>query len=80
MARLPVFASDIPPVAESSGGNSYLFDPQGDPQAIAGMIANTLNSDRAYLLKQRVLERYSWKAILNKKILPLINEVINNDR
>lgn len=80
MARLPVFASGIPPVAESSGGNSYLFDPQGDPQAIAGMIANTLNSDRAYLLKQRVLELYSWKAILNKKILPLINEVINNDR
>ena len=75
LARLPVFASDIPPVAESGGGHVLVFDPQDDPQAIARRISRKLNRDPGYLLKRRVVERFSWQAIVNKKILPLLDEV-----
>jgi glycosyltransferase involved in cell wall biosynthesis len=75
LARLPVFAADIPPVAESSGGLAQVFSPQGEPQAIAQMIAGSLSEDRAYQLKRRVIDQFSWDAILYKKIIPLLDEV-----
>jgi glycosyltransferase involved in cell wall biosynthesis len=76
LARLPVFAADIPPVAESSGGLAQVFSPQGEPQAIAQMIASSLSEDRAYQLKRRVIDQFSWDVILHKKIIPLLKEVL----
>ena len=72
LARIPVFAADIPPVRESSGDFAVLFDPQGDASAVADEITEHLKNDRAYHLKQRVLEYFTWQRILEKDLIPLI--------
>ena len=72
MTRLPVLASDIPPVRESAGDNATLFDPQGDPAEAAARIAERLRSDPVYRLHRRVLNHYTWDAIIDNLVLPLL--------
>jgi glycosyltransferase involved in cell wall biosynthesis len=74
LVHLPVFASNIPPVRESAAEYAHLFDPSGDPQDAAGCILNYLEMNAAYHLKRRVLENYTWKAIIEQKIIPFINK------
>ena len=75
LARIPVFAADIPSVRESAGGLAWLFDPEGDPTAVARMLAELLNRDRVYRLRRRVLEEFTWSKVLEKRLYPLIEEV-----
>ncbi len=72
LARLPVFAADIPPVRESGGDFVHLFDPRGDADAVAGQIAARLKHDRAYRLRRRVVEHFTWQRILQNHLIPLI--------
>lgn len=75
LARLPIFAADIPPVRESAGDLAHRFDPRGDPAQVADAIARVLEDDRRYLLRRRVLERFTWRAVVMRDILPLLQEV-----
>ncbi len=72
LARLPVFAADIPPVEESAGALAYRFDPDGDPTSVAQAILAHLAEDTAYHLRHRVLRRFTWQAILAERVIPLI--------
>jgi len=74
LARLPIFAADIPPVRESAGDLAHRFDPRGDPARVADAIAEVLEDDRRYLLRRRVLERFTWRAVIRSDILPLLQE------
>jgi glycosyltransferase involved in cell wall biosynthesis len=80
LARLPVFAADIPSVQESTGGLAHLFGPESEPAAVAGAIVAFLESDQAHQLKRRVLSRFTWQAILERDLLPLIREVVEYGR
>jgi glycosyltransferase involved in cell wall biosynthesis len=72
LARTPIFASDIPPVHESSAGSANLFDPDGDPKDVAANIHSFLESDRTYRLRKQVMGQFTWQSILNNRIIPLI--------
>jgi glycosyltransferase involved in cell wall biosynthesis len=72
LARLPVFCADIPPLRESGNGLVHLFDPRGDPDLIAVQIADALNVDAAHRLRRRVLSGYTWKKIVQEKVIPLL--------
>jgi glycosyltransferase involved in cell wall biosynthesis len=72
LARLPVFAADIPPVRESAGEFAALFDSRSDPAAIAGEIAAFLAHDRRHALRKRVLGRFTWRRIVADDLIPLI--------
>ena len=74
LARIPVFAADIPPVRESAGEHAFLFDPRGDPDSVGREILSQLNIDRAYLLRHRVLDQYTWEAIIEQRLIPLLEE------
>ncbi|MGW8143176.1 MAG: glycosyltransferase family 4 protein [Anaerolineales bacterium] len=74
LSRVPVFASDIPPVYESSNGHIDMFNPSGEPREAADQISSFLETDRAYKLRRHVLENFTWQSILRKKIIPLLNE------
>jgi len=78
LVRLPVFAADIPPLQESAGHLAHLFDPEGDPEAVAQAIADHLAGDPAYQLKRRVLSQFTWDAVLERHLLPLLREVIED--
>jgi glycosyltransferase involved in cell wall biosynthesis len=75
LARIPVFAADIPTVKESAGDYAFRFDPDGFPEAVAKSISDHLKSDETYQLRQRVIENFTWDAILKKDLIPLIEEV-----
>lgn len=72
LARMPIFASDIPPVHESSAGSANLFDPNGDPKEVATSVQAYLESDRTYRLRKQVMGQFTWQSILNNRIIPLI--------
>jgi mannosylglucosylglycerate synthase len=74
LARLPIFAADIPPVRESAGDLAFLFDPKGDPSQVAQVILDKLEDDRAYRLSRRVKSRFTWEAVLKNDIIPIIQE------
>ncbi len=76
MVRLPIFASDIPSVHESADDLANLFNPHGDASAVARAIVNHCASDRAYQLRRRVLEHYTWRSISEKHLIPLLAEVL----
>jgi mannosylglucosylglycerate synthase len=74
LTRLPVVAADIPPFRESAGNLADLFDLQDDPEQAARAIIARLEKDRSYLLRRRVLSRFTWQAIVNDQIIPLLQE------
>ncbi len=78
LARLPVFAADIPPVHESAAEYAWLFDPKGDPQAVADVMATYLADDRVYGLRRRVLSQFTWQRVLESRLIPLILEVTSD--
>lgn len=75
LVQLPVFASNIPPIRESAAEYAHLFDPSGDPQDAADSILNYLEMNASYHLKRRVLDNYTWKAIVEQRIIPFISKV-----
>ncbi len=74
LAKTPIFASDIPAVRESSNGMIKMFDPSGSPEMVAEDIISFLQTDRAYQLRRRVIDNFTWQSIIKKKILPILEE------
>lgn len=74
LARAPIFASDIPSVRESSSGLINLFNPTGDPGAVAADIDTFLRSDQAYQLRRQVIDNFTWDSILKNRIIPILDE------
>ena len=72
LARIPIFAADIPPVRESSAGMINLFDPHGEAKPVAEMIAEHLKSDQYYQFHRHVLTGFTWQSIVENKIIPLL--------
>ena len=72
LARLPVFAADIPTVEESAGQWAHRFDPDGNPQQVANQILDHLETDPGYQLHRRVIHQFSWQSIVQNQLVPLI--------
>ncbi len=72
LARLPIFCTDLPPFHESAGEYAHYIEAGESPQATAARIAECLEKNSAYQLKQRVLHEYSWEGIFVERIEPLI--------
>jgi hypothetical protein len=77
LARLPIFATDLPPFRESADTYANLFPLETPMPDIAQAIVDTLQADRAFQLRRRVLEQFTWRGIVKTKILPLLEEVIS---
>jgi hypothetical protein len=43
---------------------------------VAQAIASRLAADRSYQMRRRVLRRYTWQAVLERDLLPLLQEVV----
>jgi glycosyltransferase involved in cell wall biosynthesis len=74
LTRLPVFAAAIPSIQGSVGELGHLFDPNGDPKTVARQIASFISTDDAYRLRRRVIDRFSWQALVTGLLIPLIEE------
>lgn len=80
LARLPIFASDLPPFHESAGDLIFYFHPEGESYAVARAVAERLRDDPTYQLRKRVLRHFTWEALLRDRIIPLIEEVMTHGR
>ena len=76
LARLPIFAADIPSVHQSAGVYAHLFEPSDDPVKIADDIVDTLEDDSAYQMRRRVLDHFVWEAIIEKEVIPMLERII----
>ena len=75
LARLPVFAADIPPVHESAAGQAHVFPLDADPADVARRIAQFIDTDPAVMLRRRVITHFTWSSIIEHQLIPLIEEV-----
>jgi glycosyltransferase involved in cell wall biosynthesis len=80
LARLPLFATDLPPFRESAGPWATLFSAETSFQKVAQTILDVLQTDRAFQLRQRVLAHYTWRSIVETKVIPLLVEVISRQK
>ena len=72
LVGLPIFCSDIAPFRESAGEAALRFDPDAPPEAIAARIAGALRADARAALRRRVRLEYTWEAIYQRDIVPLL--------
>lgn len=78
LLRTPVFCTRIPAAVEVGGEHAAYFEPGDGPDAVAAQILTVLRNSAATQLRRRVLERFTWEAILRDQILPLLER--SNER
>jgi glycosyltransferase involved in cell wall biosynthesis len=77
LARLPIFATNLAPFRESAGPWATLFAAETSPPEVAQTILDRLQTDQAFQLRRRVLTHYTWRNIVETRILPLLREVVS---
>lgn len=74
LSRMPIFCSDLPPLQALAGENATYFSLDDSPEHIAELIAARLSADPAYRLRVRVRQNYTWEAIYQRQIAPLLRD------
>jgi glycosyltransferase involved in cell wall biosynthesis len=74
LAGLPIFCADIPPLRALGGENATYFSPDASPEEVAGLIVARLSNDRAFALRVRTRQRFTWEQIYRRHIEPLITQ------
>lgn len=72
---VPIFCSDIPPFREIAHRSALYFGLDEHPPEIARRIATALRDDPRYVLRRQVRQRYTWQAIYQHDIKPLLELV-----
>ncbi|MDX1435733.1 MAG: glycosyltransferase family 4 protein, partial [Anaerolineales bacterium] len=75
LAGLPIFSADIPILRELVNDHAYFFPPDGDPEAVAGLIIETVERLPGVSLKSKVRREYTWDGVYKRKIDPLLAQV-----
>jgi mannosylglucosylglycerate synthase len=72
LAGLPIFCSDIPPLRSLGSSNVSYFSPDADPLELANRIVNHLSFDSVFRMRTRVRREFSWEAIYERQIEPVL--------
>ena len=72
LARLIIFASDLPSLRALGGVWVTYFRLQDPPGEIAARIAQRLSEDPVYRLREHVRANYTWEAIYQHHIAPML--------
>ncbi len=70
----PMICTEVPAAREIGDGDVVLIDSQGDPEDIADQIVSFATETRVHRLRRRVRERYTWDAIFERNIRPLLQD------
>jgi mannosylglucosylglycerate synthase len=72
LAGLKVICTDIPAAREIANDEATFIDPHGDPDEIAQMIVQWAQSSSIQRLRRTVRQNYTWPALFQTKIEPLL--------
>jgi glycosyltransferase involved in cell wall biosynthesis len=73
MTGLPIFTTTIPAAEEIGKDDVFRFNASDPADKVAEMLQNWTKSSSTQALRQRVRQKYSWQAIYQLDILPLLN-------
>lgn len=69
---VPIFCADIPPFREIVGDHAFRFALDAAPATIAQQIAHEFAADPRYRLRRQMRTEYTWRAIYDRAITPLL--------
>jgi len=73
LGRLPIFCSDIPSLKALAGRYANYFSLETPPSLISQQLTNYLRTDSIYQLRTQVRQHYTWPAIYQNDLMPLLN-------
>lgn len=73
LAGIPVLSRHVPAAEELARNESVLFNADTDPETVAVQLIQMLENSPAARLRRRVRKHYTWQAIFNEDIRPLLN-------
>jgi glycosyltransferase involved in cell wall biosynthesis len=76
----PVFCADIPPFREIGSRLVHRFKLTDAPESVAGRIAAWARRDRTFQLRRRVGQFYTWRAVRQQYMEPLVNRLARRPR
>ncbi len=68
----PMVCTEVPAAREIGGEDVMIIDHEGDPEDIADRILVRVEEDPTHRLRRRVRQSYTWKAIFERDIEPLL--------
>jgi len=72
LAGIQVVSRAVPAAQELAGQEALIFSPDEKPAAVANQITSLLEQSTIAGLRQRVRRQYTWQAIFEKDIQPLL--------
>jgi glycosyltransferase involved in cell wall biosynthesis len=72
MVGIPVVCTRVPAATELGSEDVMLFDAQEDPAHLAERIVHRLDGSQLHRLRRRVRQQYTWQAIFQHDIEPLL--------
>ena len=74
LAGLPVVCTDVPAARELAGNEAFIFPHNIDPDWLARQILKRVNGTPEHRLRVRTRRNYTWKAIFERDLLPLLEK------
>jgi glycosyltransferase involved in cell wall biosynthesis len=74
LAGVPVVCTDVPAAEEIGGRDVVQFDPEEGATSVAERIVNLMEQSSVYRLRRRVQQAYTWRAIFERDIRPMLGE------
>jgi glycosyltransferase involved in cell wall biosynthesis len=73
LAGLPVVCTDIPAAEEIGGEDVTVFGPDQDPAQLAELLLTRVEGSPVQRLRRRTRQRFTWDAIFQRDIRPLLD-------
>jgi hypothetical protein len=70
-----VFCTRLPALESLAGAWATYFEPSDPPAQIASSISRRLLEDHAFRLREQIRARYTWEAVYETHIKPLLEHM-----
>lgn len=74
LTGVQVVCTDVPAAVEIGGTDAIRFNGDENPADVADRILSWASHSPVHRLRRRVRQQYTWRAILQRDILPLLGQ------
>ena len=69
---MPIFSTETPAAQEIGGQDVIRFSPEAGAGKVAELILSWAQASATQRLRQRIRQKYTWQAVFQHDILPLL--------